>query len=250
VIRLFDDVAALSLAAAELVAATARETIAARGRCALLLAGGDTPRHTYELLAREPFRSGIPWEAVHLFWGDERCVQAGDPHSNGAMVRTALLDHLDLRPEQIHPITCHESPRQAAERYEAELRRFFAGGPPRFDLVILGLGADGHTASLFPGDAAVEEGVRWTAVTRRSGEEFYRVTVTLPLLNSAGRTLFLVTGRGKAPVLYEMLEADNRHPLLPAERVRPSEGELWWFADRAAAGLLRRVGGEREGEMG
>ncbi len=237
-IRIFDTVEALGHAAAELIAATAKDAVAARGRCALLLAGGDTPRRTYGMLAREPYRSRIPWESVHLFWGDERCVASGDPRSNAAMVRATLLDQLTLGPDQVHPIVCDVSPRQAAEQYEAELRRFFGDGPPRFDIAILGVGTDGHTASLFPGLPAVEEQVRWTCVTRNHGEEFYRVTLTLPLLNASARLLFLVSGRSKARVLHEMLEMPDRRPLLPAQRVRLQDGEPWWFVDRDAAAML------------
>ena len=228
----------LSRAAAELFAVQARTAIASHGRFSVLLAGGDTPRRTYELLAQEPFRSRVPWEQVHLFWGDERCVPADDPRSNARMVERALLDHLSMRPEQLHRIPCDRSPRHAAEQYEAELRRYFADEPPRFDLAFLGLGEDGHTASLLPGSDALAEQVRWTAVTRRPDEEYSRVTVTAPLLNQASLVVLLVTGRTKARALRQILEDAGLRPLLPAQLVRPLTGDLRWFVDHEAASML------------
>jgi 6-phosphogluconolactonase len=242
VIELFEDREALSRAVAELFVGQARTAIADHGRFSALLAGGDTPRRTYELLAQEPLCSRVPWEQVHLFWGDERCVPVDDPRSNAWMVKRALLDYLSMRPEQVHFIQCDRSPRDAAEQYEAELRHHFAGGPPRFDLAFLGMGDDGHTASLLPGSDALAEQLHWTAVTRRSDEGFSRVTVTAPLLNQAALVLFLVAGRTKARVLRDIL-ADTRHrPRFPAQLIRPQTGDLRWFVDREAASMLGDAG--------
>ncbi|MBE0569737.1 MAG: 6-phosphogluconolactonase [Deltaproteobacteria bacterium] len=235
-IERFDDVEALSRAAAVLFAGKAREAAEARGRFSVLLAGGDTPRRTYELLAGEPQRSRVPWGRVHLFWGDERCVPPDSPHSNVAMVRRALLDHVPVEPEHVHPVPCDRSPEEAADAYEGEIRGYFLGGPPRFDLALLGLGADGHTASLLPGSSAVAEKVRWTAVTKRPEEAFSRITVTPPLLNRAATVLFLVSGAGKARVLRALLEDGGRSATsLPASLVRPDSRDLRWFVDAAAA---------------
>jgi len=184
----------------------------------------------------------VPWGQVHLFWGDERCVPADDPRSNAWMVQRALLDRLSMGPEQLHRIPCDRSPRHAAEQYEAELRRHFAGEPPRFDLAFLGLGADGHTASLLPGSAALAEQVRWTAVTRRPEEGFSRVTVTPPLLNQAALVVFLVAGRTKARVLRDILEDTRHRPPFPAQLIRPQTGDLRWFVDREAASMLGDAG--------
>ena len=191
-------------AAAKGFAARAVEAVSARGRFTAALSGGKTPVAIYTLLAKAPFVSQIPWAHVHLFWGDERCVPADDPRSNARMVERALLDHLSMRPEQLHRIPCDRSPRHAAEQYEAELRRYFADESPRFDLAFLGLGEDGHTASLLPGSDALAEQVRWTAVTRRPDEEYSRVTVTAPLLNQASLVVLLVTGRTKARALRHL----------------------------------------------
>lgn len=154
------------------------------------------------------------------------------------MAHQALLDTLPLRPEQLHPIVCDGTPEQAAEQYETELKRFFGNGPPRFDLIFLGLGEDGHTASLLPGSEALHEQTRWTAVTRRPDESFSRVTLTAPLLNQAALVVFLVAGRNKAGVLRSIVEEGGGQPLLPAQFIHPLTGALYWFVDEEAACLL------------
>lgn len=234
----FADVEALGRAAAELFVAKAREAACARGRFSALLAGGETPRRAYELLAGEPLRSRVPWGAAHLFWGDERCVPPDSPHSNYGMVRRALLDRVPVEPGHVHPVRCGLSPEDAAAAYEEEMKDFFRGATPRFDLALLGLGADGHTASLLPGSPAVSEHVRWTAVAKRPEEAFSRVTVTLPLLNRAATVLFLVSGAGKAQVLRAILEDGETAARFPASLVRPASGDLRWFVDGAAASAL------------
>jgi 6-phosphogluconolactonase len=237
-IQVFTDRDALSQAAAELFARQAQSAVTAQGRFSVLLAGGETPRRTYELLALEPFRSQIPWPQVHLFWGDERCVPADDPSSNALMAHRAFIDSLLLSPEQLHPIRCDRMPDRAAANYEAELRRFFGAQPPRFDLVFLGLGEDGHTASLLPGSEALQEEVRWTAVTRRANEHFSRITVTSPLINQAALVVFLVTGRSKADVLQSILAATDQQQY-PAQLIKPLRGTLYWWVDREAAAVFR-----------
>lgn len=238
-IRVCADLRAVSRAAAELFAAAARRAVATHGRFAVALAGGETPRSTYELLAASPFREELPWQNIHVFWGDERCVPADDPRSNALMARRALLDHVPVQAANIHPITCAHDPQQSAADYERLLRAFFANGPPHFDLVFLGLGEDGHTASLFPGSTPLTEGAHWTAVTARSGEEFSRVTLTLPCLNRAAQVVFLAAGAGKAHILQAVLEESPESASLPARLIRPTAGELLWLVDKAAAGLLR-----------
>ena len=234
-IRLCADHEALSHAAAELFTIAARRAVATRGRFAVALAGGETPRRTYELLAASPFREEVPWPDVHVFWGDERCVPADDPRSNSAMARRALLDHVPVPAAQIYPIACAGEPQRAAADYERLLRIFFANGPPRFDLIFLGLGEEGHTASLFPGSAALSEPERWTAVTVKNGDEFSRVTLTPPCLNRAAEVVFLVAGAAKARILCEVLAKVPGSLSIPARLIRPVDGELVWLADRAAA---------------
>jgi 6-phosphogluconolactonase len=238
VVRVYGDAEALSRAGAELFAERAMASVAEHGRFVVLLAGGSTPRRAYQLLAEAPLASRVPWPDCHFFWGDERCLPAGHELRNETMVRRALLDHLFVPPSQIHPIRYHQEPERAASEYEAELRRFFAGQPPRFDLILLGLGDDGHTASLLPGSAALHEQVHWTAVTRRPEEPFSRVTLTAPLLNQGASTVFLVGGQGKAPVLQSILNGSNDALTLPAQHIRPQHGELLWLVDREAASQL------------
>lgn len=244
-IQVFADKETLSRAAADLFVSQAQRAVADHGRFAVLLAGGGTPRRSYELLALEPWRSQIPWPRVHLFWGDERCVPVDDPSSNALMARRAFIDSLQLhpeqlRPEQLHPIRCDCPPDQAAANYEAELRRFFGAQPPRFDLVFLGLGDDGHTVSLLPGSAALQEEVRWTAVTRRLDEHFSRITLTAPLLNQAALVVFLITGRSKAHVFKSILEATTNQQY-PAQLIKPLQGDLYWWVDGEAAATFRQT---------
>jgi len=240
-ISVYPDSEALGRAAAELFAETAERAVFDHGRCSVLLAGGETPRRTYGLLADTPLRDRVPWEHLHLFWGDERCVSFEDPRSNAGMIYGILIDKVPIPNGQVHPIhgVCDSS--QAAEEYEALLRRFFAGVPPRFDLVLLGLGVDGHTASLFPDSPVLEEREHWTASIHRAGEEIDRVTLTVPLINQAKLVVFLVTGYNKAPLLHEVLDEqpDPRHR--PVRMISPVLGELRWMVDRPAARLLRRT---------
>lgn len=247
-IKVFADQESLARAAAELFAAQVRQAVAARRRFLVLLAGGETPRRTYQLLAQDPHRRQIPWGDVHFFWGDERCVPFDDPRSNAAMAQRALLDHLPLRPEQIHPIRCDRSPQASADRYQADLIDFFAGAAPCFDLALLGLGDDGHTASLLPGSAALEEQVNWTAVTRRREEDFSRITLTTPIINQAAVVLFLVAGADKATVLAKILNAPTEAISYPAELIRPRSGDLRWFTDCEAASCLNTKTSKREKE--
>ncbi len=237
-IRVCVDLEALSSAAAELVAAEAQRAVQTGGRFAVALAGGGTPRRTYEILSREPYRKLVPWEKTHVFWGDERCVAAADTRSNALMARQALLDHVPVPTVQVHPMRCNRSPAASAERYETELRSFFAGGAPRFDLILLGLGDNGHTASLFPGTPVLAERRRWVAEVHVAEEGMHRLTLTLPVINQAAAVVFLVSGGGKASILREVLEGSpGPHPV-PAALVRPA-GRLMWLVDRDAARLLR-----------
>ena len=238
-IRIYSDSEALSRAAAELFTAEARQAVQTRGRFMVALAGGSTPRRTYELLAREPFREMVPWQQMHIFWGDERCVPADDQRNNALMARKALLDHVPVPPGQVHPMACNRSPLEAAAEYEALLRGFFPNGLPRFDLVLLGLGENGHTASLFPGTPVLEEQQRWVAEVYLAEEGLHRLTLTAGAINQAALVIFLVSGSGKAPMLREVLEEARNPRSIPARLIKPVDGELLWLADRDAARLLQ-----------
>jgi 6-phosphogluconolactonase len=239
-IWIYDDLESLSHAAAGLFVQQARQAVQAHGRFSVALSGGHTPRRTYELLAQPPFRDRVAWAQVHVFWGDERCVPPDDPRSNERMVREALLDHVPVPPAQIHPILCVQAPREAAEQYEAVLHDFFAGRAPRFDLIFLGLGENGHTASLFPNTPVLEERQRWAAEVYVAEEDLYRVTLTAPAINQAAVVAFLVAGSAKAGILRAVLEGPSDPHRLPAQLIQPAQGELQWLVDQEASSLVSR----------
>jgi 6-phosphogluconolactonase len=249
-IEIFPDQSALIRAQAERIAKLATEAIDARGRCLLALSGGSTPRPLYQLLASAPYASAIDWSRMHLFWGDERCVPPDHPDSNYRMTREALIDRVPLPPENVHRIHGEDEPEQAAAAYERVLRGFFGPGdkPTRsFDLALLGLGPDGHTASIFPGTAATTEASRWAmAVHVEHPRAMWRVTLTTVVLNASADVTFLVAGADKAARLQEVLrEGGERRPSLPAQLIRPSSGTLRWMVDAAAAVALEGVRSDR-----
>jgi 6-phosphogluconolactonase len=237
-LQTFSDLESLSQAAARLFARQALAAVNKRGRCSVALSGGNTPRRAYEILAQPPFREQVPWDRIYVFWGDERCVNPGDPRSNARLAREALLDHVPLPQAQVHLISCQPSPEAGAREYEIVLRNFFRETPPRLDLVFLGLGENGHTASLFPYHAALKEAERWTAAAYVPGEDLHRVTLTAAFINQAAVVAFLVAGPAKAGVLREVLAGPRDPQRLPAQLIKPEQGELHWLVDRKAAGQL------------
>ncbi len=224
----------------EAFVAAGRRRVTDRGRFVVALAGGNTPRLLYEFLARE-CRESLPWDRVHFFWSDERYVPPGHPDSNYRMAREALLDHIDVPPANIHrPETDLDDPDEAARRYERELQELL-GDDPRLDWVLLGLGEDGHVASLFPGSPLLSETERLVAVVHDSPKPPpTRLTMTLPIINDASEVHFLVTGEAKAEAVRATLEGprDSRH--VPAQAVQPAEGTLTWWLDSDAASLLKK----------
>jgi 6-phosphogluconolactonase len=200
------------------------------------LSGGSTPKRLYELLATEPFAARFPWQRVSWFWGDERFVPYDHPESNFRMTRLAMLNKVAVPPENIHPMPTDGAPEDAARRYEATLQNAYGAAildpaRPLFDITLLGLGDDGHTASLLPGDPVLEERRRWVAAIAHGRPEV-RLSLTYPSIESSQYVAFLVTGEAKAAVLKKIRMGGSE---LPASRVRPV-GELIWFADQAAAG--------------
>ena len=262
-IRVFPDLPALSGFAARLFSDIARDSVTQRGRFLAALSGGGTPLALYRLLALPPFRDDLPWERMHFFWGDERCVPPEDPGSNFRQAYDAWLSQVPLPAENIHRAKGELSPASAAEDYARQLSEFAAPGLdyPRFDLVLLGLGADGHTASLFPQlspqmpalsgaeggtfggrqeDAREHQEVAPVlAVTADyQGRPANRVTLTPPVFNAARNVLFLVVGEEKAAALAATFRG-QRDPLkYPAQRIEPPEGKVWWLMDEPAASLL------------
>ena len=240
------DPTALAQEAAERFAGIAAEALARAGRFHVALTGGSTPKRLYTLLATEPYRSRLPWPQTHVFWGDERCVPPDHPESNYGMVHEALLRHLSIPSEQVHRMRGEDpAPEQAAAEYERRLRTVFApqaGTLPRFDLVLLGMGADGHTASLFPNTGALREKQRWAVRNHVPKLQADRLTLTAPVINWGAAVLFLVAGDEKAAVLQEVLEGPADPERLPAQLIRPTTGRLVWLVDRAAASRLAYAG--------
>ncbi len=244
--------AELARAAAERVAALSQQALAARGRLRIALAGGSTPRPAYALLADPPYRDAIGWSAVEVFWGDERCVRPDHPMSNYRMAHETLLFRVPIPPEQVHRMRGElTDPDAAAQEYEETLRAAFgvhSGGLPRFDLILLGLGPDGHTASLFPGTAAIRETRRWVVGHWVQQILASRLTFTPLLVNAAHHVLFMVSGASKAEVLHAVLEGPADPSRLPAQAVRPTDGAVEWLLDQAAASRLTRPQGIRKGQ--
>jgi len=228
--------------AARLFVEWAWQSIAGKGRFCLALSGGSTPRAMYEQLASKTYRTQVDWGKVHVFWGDERCVPPEDPQSNYGMARRELLLRVPIPAPHAHRMEAERDDLgRAAQEYEEVLREHLDLDPrgfPRFDLILLGVGADGHTASLFPGAEKLHETSRWVSTPAGPAGK-RRMTLTLPVLNAARRVLFLVVGAEKAGILRAVLE-ENPEPPLPAQFVAPGEGERWFLVDSAAAALLLR----------
>jgi len=238
-IRVESDEAAALQAAADVLSETTRFAVTTAGCASIAISGGRTPRGMYRLLARPPYAAAIPWDRVHLFWTDERLVSHEHPASNFGAARTDFLQSLPRAPGGLHPVPVSSDGDASARRYEEEIRRHFHQrhlNEPSFDLILLGLGADGHTASLFPGSPVLSEQRRCSAAVKGGEPDVERVTLTYPVLNCARRILFLVTGESKAAQVRHVVTGAK--PLLPAQRVRPRSGRVDWVMDRAAASLL------------
>jgi 6-phosphogluconolactonase len=243
-VQVFPDPEFVARAAADAVMEAATRASDRSGRFLVALSGGSTPRALYHHLASPGYSDRMPWDAFHVYWGDERCVPPTDPDSDYRMAKETLLDHVPIPPGRIHRISGEDPPDRAAEDYERLLRRSFGvpEGPAgledgaRFDLVLLGMGEDGHTASLFPGTGSVNETQRWAIRVEADVSPRNRVSLTVPVLNAAARKLFLVTGVGKAPTLSRVLEGPRDPDLLPAQAIEDAE----WFVDAAAASMLSR----------
>ncbi|MDY7031530.1 MAG: 6-phosphogluconolactonase [Thermodesulfobacteriota bacterium] len=206
---------------------------------AVALSGGSSPRLMYRTLSKEPYLSGIPWQKIHIFWVDERCVPVSNTASNYSAVKKDLLNTVPIPLNHIHPMPGEAPPEKGALQYQHELMNFFQlenGQFPVFDLIFLGMGADGHTASLFPGHEVLEEKEQMI-VTVKGGDPYVnRLTMTFPVLNHARNVVFLVSGREKAETVKTIFE--KKHAVLPAGRVKPEKGELIWLLDSEAASLL------------
>jgi 6-phosphogluconolactonase len=245
-IEVYPDAAHLARAAANHFVTLAGEAIASRGRFAVALAGGSTPRAAYALLASDEYAPRVDWSRVQVFWGDERCVPPDHLDSNYRMACEALLDHVSIPEENVHRMRGELEPTQAAAEYEYVLGALFSASSGdrkaelRFDLILLGMGDDGHTASLFPGTEAIHEQTRRVVAHYVKKLKAWRITLTPVVINAAANVTFLVSGSGKAERLSQVLTGPYQPDVLPAQIVNPDRGRLRWLVDAAAAISLDR----------
>ena len=241
-IAIFDDKHTLSQNVAEYIMRIVKESIALYGRFTIALTGGTTPGEAYSLLGSEPIKSQIDWQRVHIFWGDERCVPQNNPDSNFYLAQEVLLDKIAIPKSHIHPMPADQPDRDvASQAYTVEMQHTFGtNGIPSFDLIHLGMGPEGHTASLFPHQASLHEIHRLVMPVSVPKPPPDRLTFTPPLLNAARNVLFLVTGSDKAEALHAVLEGEYQPDEYPAQIVRPTNGEVVWMLDRAVAQKIQR----------
>lgn len=231
----------LAAKGAEIVCKTAKETVDRQGHFAVAVSGGSTPRAMHRLMSQEPYLSDIPWQKTHIFWADERMVAFEHPDSNFGTAQKDFLGKIPIPKKQIHPMPAVALPEEGVALYQTELENFFRDfgvNDPVFDLIILGIGKDGHIASLFPGQPIIEDTNRWVLSVREGQPNILRLTLNYHVLNSAKHILFLVSGSGKAAIVKTLLE--NSQAQLPAVKIRPPNGRVIWLLDQEAASLLSR----------
>lgn len=228
----------LSASAASWITDCIVATLQTQDRYTIVLSGGSTPKKLHTLLAAAPYKELIDWSRLHVFWGDERAVPLDDVRNNARMAFDTLLDHVPIPRNQVHIMDTKLDPESAASEYERILRRYFDETGPTFDLVLLGMGDDGHTLSLFPGKPIVHEERKWVAAYYLREQNMFRITLTAPVVNRAKRIAFLVSGPGKANALKQVMEGDYRPDTYPSQVIKPENGEVHWFLDRDAAALL------------
>ena len=240
-LHIFKDPEALSDAVAKWIAETIAATLKRQARFTIALSGGSTPKKLHHILAASPYKEQIDWSKLHIFWGDERAVPFEDDRNNAKMAYDTLLNFVPVPASQIHVMRTDIPPEQSAAEYEKILHQYFdapaAGTATSFDLVLLGMGDDGHTLSLFPGTAIVHEERAWAKAYFLKAQDMYRITLTKTIVNRSAQVAFLTTGTGKAHALKEVLEGAYNPDLYPSQEIKPI-GELHWFVDAAAAAGL------------
>jgi 6-phosphogluconolactonase len=232
------DTQALSAELAEWIKDLILDTLHTKDRFTFVLSGGSTPKALYQLLASDAYRTSIPWEKVHFFYGDERAVPFEDERNNAKMSYDTLLNFIEVPTENIHIMRTDLDPMESAVAYEAVLNTYFGEEEYTFDLVLLGMGDDGHTLSLFPGTEVVHEEKAWATAFFLKAQDMYRITLTAPVVNKSRYVAFLTTGSGKAATLKEVLEGPFEPDRLPSQVITAGQGEVHWFVDEAAAAQL------------
>lgn len=239
-IQIFDKAGLVFKAAADHILQLCEKAIAEKGTFTIALSGGNTPRKLYELLAQPPYVKKMNWKNIYIFWSDERCLPFSDKENNSHMAAIALLNNVPVPKENIFPVPVNFEPAKAAARYEQMIKTFFKDKEPRFDLILLGLGEDGHTASLFPGTDILGEKKALVKEVYLGEKKIYRVSFTPPLINNAKHVLFLVTGKEKASIIGKLFSKPVKKNILPAGLIKPVKGDLLWFLDKPAASLLKK----------
>jgi 6-phosphogluconolactonase len=237
-VRVFRTIEAMNESAAQLLVNLAEKSVTTRGRFVLCLSGGNTPNGLYTLLSMKPFRNLVPWKNTFVFWSDERCVPADDNRNNAYMATSVFLSKIDLPSSNIFPVPVNLPPADAARKYEETLKAFFGKEDPRFDLILLGLGDNGHTASLFPGTEVLREKSHWVKEVYVEELKMYRITMTALLINKVRHILFLVQGKEKSCILKKVFAPPSQPEKYPVQLIRPELGEVYWFVDDKAASQL------------
>lgn len=243
-IKISSDKNKLIQESAAYIAGLIKKSIKEKDRCTFVLSGGSTPKSLYETLASEKYREMIEWSKVHLFWGDERCVPPDHPDSNYRMAKEALIDHIDIPQRNVFRIPAEQEPGEAAREYEETIKKNVGGSMqfPVFDIILLGIGEDGHTASLFPGTGALKEKQRWVSEVYVPQLDAYRITLSLPVINNGRDVIFLVAGESKADVVRKIINGIDTTS--PSAQVDPINGNLFYFIDKPASeeigNILRR----------
>jgi 6-phosphogluconolactonase len=238
-LHIYKDANELSQQAAKWMAGYISATLKKHDRFTIALSGGSTPHKLHTLLAAAPYKDQIDWSKVHVFWGDERAVPFEDSRNNAKMAYDTLLNHVPVPAGHIHVMRTDIDPQAAATEYEKILHQYFGHTTTSFDLVLLGMGDDGHTLSLFPGTPVIHEEKKTATAFFLKEQDMFRITLTAPIVNRAARVAFLVAGAGKTNALKEVIDGDYRPDIYPSQIIKPIPGELHWFLDKAAAALLQ-----------
>ncbi len=232
---MFDTPDDLNKALADFILAEALDAVQIRGRFLFCLSGGSTPKKLYELLATDFYKESMPWQKTFIFWGDERCVARNSDSNNAHLARTVLLNKVDIPVANIYPIESDLAPDNAARAYEIKLHDFFEGHSPRFDLILLGIGEDGHTASLVPNSPVLQETQKWVSEVYYAAQQQFRVTLTLPVINQARNAAFIATGETKTSIIRNLI-AQKGPAQYPAEMIYPLNGNLFLYTDKKTVG--------------